>query len=73
MTTNEIKAAVRESAAKMILPAILDANPIKIDAHKCYAVPFEIDGKTVYAEIKITAKNWYDTKVAKAYNPMKKA
>ena len=73
MTNNEIKAAARHETAAMILPSLLDAGIIKIEADKIYAIPHEIDGQIVYTEITITAKNWNDTKNAKAYNPKERA
>ena len=73
MTPNEIKAQARHETAALILPSLLNANVTKIEADKIYCVEHEIDGKTVYTEITITAKNWTDTKRSKAYNPRDKA
>ncbi len=37
-----------------------------------YAVPVEVEGQEVWVETTFTAKNWYDTKTSKAYDPFEK-
>lgn len=66
MTINEIKQQARHNTAAMILSAFMDSGIVKVDADKKYAVPHEIDGKTVWTEITITAKR-------DDYNPYEKA
>lgn len=66
MTPNEIKAEARHRTAAMILDTLIDANAVKVDADKVYAIPHTIDGETVYTEITITAKK-------ADYNPHDKA
>lgn len=37
-----------------------------------YAVPVEVEGQEVWVEVAFTAKQWYATKVAEAYDPFEK-
>lgn len=56
MTQNEIKAEIRHRTAALILPNLIDAGAIKIEADKTYAIPHTVDGEIYYTEITITAK-----------------
>ena len=73
MNKSEIRANAREQVTAALMPALMDMNAEKVEAHKKYAVPLEVGGEQVWVEVAITCKTWYDTKSAKAYNPHKEA
>ncbi len=71
------QAQIKEMAKANIMSGLnIDLeNTYQTDAYT-FAVPtyIDIDGTEteIFVEIKLTAKNWYDTKTTKAFNPVEK-
>ena len=73
MSISEIRATARQNVVNVLMNSIIDCNsPMKVGDGE-YAVKQNVDGQDVWVTVKVTAKNWKDTKLNKAYNPREKA
>ena len=73
MNNTEIRATARQNVVEVLMNSIIECDsPMKVGDGE-FAVREEVDGQEVWVTIKVTAKNWKDTKATKAYNPKDKA
>lgn len=68
MKVAEIKAMAKAETLKELQGGSLDWESIEFVGQTAY-VRREYDGQEVWVEIKLTTKNWYDTKTSVAFDP----
>lgn len=67
MTAAEIKATAKAQVLEM-LQGTLDTANAEMVGNTGY-IPLTVGGQEVWVEVKLTTKNWTDTKVSKAFDP----
>lgn len=68
MNTNEVRAAVREFVVGQMEDFLKENSAIQFE-DSAWAIPVNVDGMTVYAEVSVKTKAWKDTKTSPAFNP----
>lgn len=71
MTQAQMKEAAKAQVQEAI-QAILDASNGEAVGGFETAIPVTVNEQEIWVEVKLTAKNWYDTKTTKAYDPFEK-
>lgn len=67
MTAAEIKATAKVEVAEMLKETLTAANAEMVGLTGY--IPLTIGDQEVWVEVKLTTKNWTDTKVSKAFDP----
>lgn len=69
MAKKMTQAEIRKIAKERALTEIQFSKNFENAGQDAFAVPIMVDDTEVWVEVKITAKNWYDTARSKAYDP----
>lgn len=72
MTQAQMKENAKAQVKEMLDEALATANAETVGGFE-FAIPTEVNGQEIWVEVKLTAKNWYDTKTTKAYDPFEKS
>lgn len=72
MTMNEIRNTARQMTIEALIEVLHDNEAIKF-ADGSFAILQNVDGQDIWTEVTIKSKNWKDTKVSKAFNPLEAA
>ncbi len=68
MNVNEVRAAVRGYTVGKLEEFFKANNAIQFD-DASWAIPVDVDGQTVFAEVSVKTKAWKATKSNPAFNP----